>query len=253
MSITSETLRDGSVEHIVLASPPANILDMRTVRSIRNHVATFADRPRLRLVVFDALGDHFSFGASVPEHMPDQVGDMLPGFHQLFVALEESGLPTAAVVRGRCLGGGAELATWCGTVHCSPSAAFAVPEVKLAVFPPIAAMAWRWRVGGNKATELILTGRNVRSAEAVLLGLADACSDDPLASVLAWHDKHLEPLSPAAVRFAWRAARAPLRRGLAEELPELERLYLDQLMAHPDALEGLQSFVEKRPPRWSTT
>lgn len=250
--IHTESLREGGIERIVLAGPPANILDIETCRAIRAHLATLADRPGLRLVLFDAEGDHFSFGASVQEHLPDQVGDMLPGFHQLFVELEALDLPTAAVVRGRCLGGGAELATWCGTVACAPTAAFAVPEIKLAVFPPIAAMAWRWRVGGSRASRLVTTGATVRAEEAVSIGLADMLADEPLDAVLAWYDRALAGLSPAALRFAWRASRGPVRQALQDELPELERLYLQELMSHPDALEGLNAFVEKRPPTWRT-
>lgn len=250
--LRTETLRDGGVERIVLARPPANILDMALVSAIREHLARLSDRPGLRLVLFDSDGDHFSYGASVEEHLPGQVGDMLPGFHRLFVELEALGLPTAAVVRGQCLGGGAELATWCGTVHCSPSAVFAVPEVKLAVFPPVAAMALPWRVGGACATRLVLTGERVRGPEASRIGLVEACTDDPAASLLEWYDKALAQSSPAALRFAWKAARRPMARALAQELPALERLYLDELMAHPDALEGLQAFLDKRPPAWRT-
>ncbi|NOY25248.1 MAG: cyclohexa-1,5-dienecarbonyl-CoA hydratase [Oligoflexia bacterium] len=250
--IQTETLRDGGIEHIVLARPPANILDMETIGALRQHIAGLADRKGLRLLLFDAQGDHFSFGASVPEHLPDRVGTMLPSFHQLFADIEQCGIPTAAAVRGRCLGGGAELATWCGTVHCNAGAAFAVPEIKLAVFPPIAAMAWRWRVGGNTASRLVLTGQTVRAPQAVEIGLCDACTEDPLASLLDWYDHALAKLSPAALRYAWRASRAPMRAALRDELPALEHLYLDDLMAHPDAVEGLRSFVEKRAPTWSS-
>lgn len=250
--IHTETLRDGGIARVVLARPPANILDIETCAAIRAHLASLGGRPGLRLLLFDAQGEHFSFGASVQEHLPGRVGDMLPAFHQLFVELEDLGVPTAAVVRGRCLGGGAELAAWCGTVACAPTAAFAVPEIKLAVFPPIAAMAWRWRVGGSRASRLVTTGATVRAEEAHAIGLCDLLADDPLAAVLAWYDEALAPLSPAALRYAWRASRGPIRRALREELPELERAYLHELMAHPDALEGLHAFVEKRAPTWRT-
>lgn len=251
-AIQTQTLREGGVELIRLSRPPANIVDIQTCAAIRQHLAGLADQPALRLLIFAAEGDHFSFGASVAEHLPDRVLQMLPGFHQLFVELEALGVPTAAAVRGRCLGGGAELATWCGFVHAAPSAAFAVPEVKLAVFPPVAAMAWRWRVGGARASHLVCTGATVRADDALAMGLVDRISEDPLASLLDLYDRDLAPLSPVALRQAWKASRAPLRRALHDELPALERAYLDELMAHPDAVEGLTAFLEKRPPTWRT-
>lgn len=245
-----EELREGGVVRLILDRPPANLLDMEMVQAIQQALPGLAARSGLRLLIFDSAGDHFCFGASVPEHLPGQVDQMLPAFHQLFRDLEATGIPTAAAVRGRCLGGGAELATWCGTVHCSHTARFAVPEVQLGVFPPVAAFALRWRISGARAASMVLTGRAVTGVEAASIGLADACHEDPLASLLSMYDRELAARSPAALRFAWKAARAPLARALAEELPALERLYLDELMAHPDAIEGLQAFVDKRPPAW---
>lgn len=250
--VTLELLRDGSVARVALARPPRNLLDTEAVEALTALLPGLAARAGLRLVVFDGEGDHFSFGASVPEHLPDRVGRMLPTFHALFGALEATGLPTAAAVRGRCLGGAAELVTWCGTVHATPGAAIGFPEIRLGVFPPVAAVALRLRVSPALATRMVLTGVSLSGEEARAAGLVDAVADDPLASLLAWHDDALAALSPASLRFAWRASRRPWREAVERRLPAAERLYLDELMAHPDATEGLLAFTEKRAPRWST-
>lgn len=249
--IRFERSSDGSIATITLARPKANVLDSEMIEAITGQVKTLADDTGLRLLVFAAEGRHFSFGASVPEHLPGKVDKMLPAFHQMFREIESAGLPTAAVVRGQCLGGAAELATWCGMVFCEPRTHIGVPEIKLGVFPPIAAFALRWRVGGHNATKLVITGQSIAGEEAVRLGLADHCSDDPDAALQAWHDEHLASLSPAALRAAWRATRRPLAEALHTELDELERQYLSELMAHPDALEGLTAFLEKRSPQWT--
>ncbi|MDP2305670.1 MAG: enoyl-CoA hydratase/isomerase family protein [Pseudomonadota bacterium] len=246
------TSHDGGLVRLILARPPANLLDTDAVLALRDAVGRVAADPRVRLVLFQGQGAHFCYGASVEEHLPGRVDAMLPAFHQLFVELEETGLPTAAAVRGRCLGGGAELALWCGTVHVTPDASLGVPEVKLGVFPPIAALGLRWRVGGAKATRLVTTGDAVRGADAVAMGLAEACTEDPEASIVGWYERALAPLSPHALRMAWRAARRPLLRGLHEDLPALEQLYLTDLMAHPDPEEGLRAFLERRQPTWRT-
>ena len=74
--------------------------------------------------------------------------------------------------------------------------------------------------------------------------------DDPRAAALAYARAHLLPRSASSLRFAVRAARAPLLARFERELPELERLYLEELMRSADAVEGLTAFVEKRTPRW---
>ena len=241
---------DGGLRRVVLDRPPANILDLETFGAIRRLVAGAAAEPDCRLLVFEGAGAHFSFGASVAEHLPEKVGELLPAFRAVLVDLETSGIPTASIVRGQCLGGGLELAAWCGRVFCDPSARFAVPEIRLAVFPPIAAILLPWRVGGPAATQMVVSGAPVDGESAARIGLADACSADPEAGLRKWFEETLAGKSAAALRFAWRAARRPLARALEEDLPALEKTYLEELMRHRDPVEGLRAFLEKRKPRW---
>ncbi len=250
MSVRTETLYEGAVEKLILDQPKGNVLDGAMVGGLRDHVKALAERKELKLVVFEGAGRHFSFGASVEEHLPDRVEGMLTSFHDLFRDIENLEVPTAAVVRGQCLGGGFELATWCGQVFCEPRAAFSVPEIKLAVFPPIAAMALRWRVGGARATQMIITGERVGGEQAAQIGLVDHCSDDPGQALLDWYESSLGDVSPSALRIAWSAARRPVAVALQDELPDLERLYLMKLMDLDDPIEGLNAFLEKRTPVW---
>lgn len=240
----------GGIGRIVIDRPPANILDLETFSAIRRAVAEFAADPDCRLILFEGAGPNFSFGASVAEHLPDRVGELLPAFRAILADLEASGIPTASIVRGQCLGGGLELAAWCGRVFCDPTARFGVPEIKLAVFPPIAAILLPWRVGGPAATQMVLSGSVVDGETAARIGLADDCSADPEAAFRRWFDETLAPKSALALRFAGKAVRRPLSRALAEDLPALEKIYLDELMARRDPVEGLRAFLEKRKPRW---
>ena len=200
-----------SVVRIRLSRPKANILDRAMGSEIRAELQALADSPGLRLLIFEGEGPHFSFGASVEEHLPGRYEQMIPEFHALFRDIEATGIATAAVVRGQCLGGGFELATWCGRVFVDETATFAVPEVQLAVFPPIAALVLHWRIGGNRASDLILTGRRVEAEQAVAMGLADKLAEDPLQACLDWYEKRLSKLSPAGLSAAWRASRKSYR------------------------------------------
>jgi len=242
---------DGGMRRIVLDRPPGNVLDVETFGAIRRAIAEVAADPESRAIVFEGAGADFSFGASVAEHLPDRVGDLLPAFRAVLVDLEQSGIPTASLVRGRCLGGGLELAVWCGRVFCEPTAVFGSPEIDLAVFPPIAAILLPWRVGGARATQMILSGERIGGERAAAIGLADVCSDDPDAALRQWFEATLLPKSSVALRFAFKAARRPLAVALDRDLPELERLYLDELMAHDDPGEGIRAFLEKRLPVWT--
>lgn len=250
MPIRCDTQEQGAIERIVLDAPKANLLDLETLEALIGHLATLRAREALKLVVLEGAGRHFSFGASVAEHLPDRVGNMLPRFHRLFRELEELSVPTAAIVRGQCLGGGAELATWCGHVIADPTARIGTPEIQLAVFPPIACIGFRWRMGGHAASALIMSGSILDATEARTAGLVDDVSDTPEDALRTWFDRLLRPRSAVALRHAWRATRLPLRNALALELPELERIYLSELMTHADPTEGLTAFIERREPTW---
>ena len=83
---------------------------------------------------------------------------MLPAFHRLIADLLDAPCPTAAIVRGRCLGGGFEVALACDLVFASHDAKLGVPEVSLGVFPPAAAALLPLRVGASRASRAVLTG-----------------------------------------------------------------------------------------------
>ena len=243
--------RGGEIERIVLDRPKANVLDIEMLGAIRNRVRALSASPgNLKLLVFEGAGAHFSFGASVPEHLPENVGTLVPLFHRLFRDLDELGAPTAAIVRGQCLGGALELASWCGMVFASPEAKLGVPEASLGVFPPVANLTIPWRTGGARAARLAVTGEILDAGRSLAWGLVDDVSDDPDAALAGWFEKHLSPKSAVAIRYAWRAARRPLTLALRNDLPDLEKLYLDDLMTRRDPVEGLTAFLEKRPPVW---
>lgn len=245
-----ERAHGDAVVRLILARPKANVMDAEMIAAIRDELAALADNSSVKLIVFEGEGPHFSFGASVPEHLPGKVDAMLTGFHALFVQLEELGIPTAAAVRGHCLGGAAELVLWCGFVAGTPNTRIGFPEVSLGVFPPVAAAALRWRTGGAHATRMIVTGAPATAEEAHRIGLVDLVCEDPRVAIDEWYSTHLGGLSALAVRYAWRASRMPMLRAVREELPVLERLYLDDLMNREDPIEGLHAFLEKRQPTW---
>jgi cyclohexa-1,5-dienecarbonyl-CoA hydratase len=249
--VRSSAEHSGQIERIVLDRPRGNVLDLEMLSAIRDRLQEIsADPGPCKLLVFEGAGSHFSFGASVEEHLPNKVGRLLPAFHGIFWDLERLSIPTAAVVRGQCLGGGFELALWCGMVFCDFSARFGVPEVKLGVFPPLASIALPWRITGARSTQLILSGESIEGPAAVAIGIADRCTDDPESALQAWFTQNLDGKSAVAVRTAWRASRRLLADALRNDLTSLESLYLKDLMSHADPIEGISAFVERRPPVW---
>jgi cyclohexa-1,5-dienecarbonyl-CoA hydratase len=242
--------REGALLRLRLARPKANICDAAMIAAL--HAALDAHRAQrgLRGVLLDAEGPHFSFGASVEEHLADRCADMLASLHALILAMAGYPVPILVAVRGQCLGGGLEIALAGGPIFAHPDAAFGQPEMKLGVFAPAASCLLPWRVSPLVAEDLLWSGRSLGGRDAHAAGLVGALADDPEAAALAYFDEHLAPKSAAALACAVEAARAPRLRELRERLAEVERLYLDRLMKTHDANEGLAAFLAKRPPNW---
>jgi len=243
---------DGQVACVALAAPKANIVDQAMMAALLAAFDDLRNRPPLKVMILTAEGPHFSFGASVQEHLPEHVRTMLSQFSGLLGQMLELPAVTIAAVRGQCLGGGFELALACDFIVAEEGAAFACPEIKLAVFPPAAAVLLPARIGASRAAELVLTGATWNVAQAAEAGLIvrTAPQGQLEATVETWIRDNFLSRSPVALRYGIRAARLPLRRALQEGLPQLERMYLDELMAEPDAVEGLRAFMEKREPVW---
>jgi cyclohexa-1,5-dienecarbonyl-CoA hydratase len=232
--------------------PKGNIITEEIVRALRAGLESLGPDPRLKLITIEGAGPDFSFGASIPEHTPDRIGTVLPEMHALIEDLLDAPAPTAAVVRGRCLGGGFELALSCDLIFAAEDATMGLPEIALGVFPPAGSVFLPLRAGASRANRAILTGASQPARAWYDCGLIEmlAPADSLSADVERWFTTHLAGKSAAALRHAAAAARAGVRMQIRALLPEVERLYLEDLMRTHDAAEGIEAFLQRRAPRW---
>ena len=250
-AITVEKLEAGAYWRVVIGGSKGNVLDARAMTGLAAVIQAAVAEPGVKAICLEGEGSHFSFGASVPEHLPENVRAMLHQFHGLLLSLVDASVVVLAAVRGQCLGGGLELVSLCHRVFASTDAKFGQPEIVLGVFAPAASVVLAERVGRGAAEDLCLSGRSIGAAEAYRIGLVDEMVDgDPADAAAAYARTHLLPKSGSSLRFAVRAVRTSLRARLVTDLPAVERLYLDELMATSDAVEGLRAFLEKRPAVW---
>jgi cyclohexa-1,5-dienecarbonyl-CoA hydratase len=242
--------RDGALLRLRLARPKANLVDAAMIAALHDALRSYRERRGLRAVLLDAEGPHFSFGASVEEHLPERCAAMLSALHALLLGMLEFPAPILVTVRGQCLGGGLELALAGGPIFAAPDAQLGQPEMKLGVFAPAASCLLPYRVNQPAAEDLLFSGRSVSGEHAKALGLVQTVASDPEAAALAYFDAHLAPKSAAALACALAAARGALVAEVRQRLAAVERLYLETLMNTRDANEGLAAFIAKRAPHW---
>lgn len=242
--------RNGALLRLRLARPKANIVDAAMIAALDEALTEHLQDTGLKGVLVDAEGPHFSFGASVEEHMPENCADMIKAIHALILRIAKCPVPVLTAVRGQCLGGGLEVALAGNFIFAAPDARLGQPEIVIGVFAPAASCLLPDRVGRAVAEDILFSGRSLDADEALAVGLVNGVSDDPEATALDWFDRHLADKSASSLGFAVRGVREEFTDRLEKRLAEVEALYLDGLMVTRDAVEGLEAFTAKRPPKW---
>ncbi len=252
MAVTVAQSPDATRVALTFAHEKGNIITSEIVRELRAVLEDLLDARALRLVTIEGAGADFSFGASVPEHTRAEIRAVLPEMHDLIRELVALPAATAAIVRGRCLGGGFELALACDFVFAADDAQFGLPEIALGVFPPAGSVLLPVRAGAGRATPAILGGEARTADYWHAAGVVTAVAPGPNLKTIVdeWYARTLGRYSAESLRHAVRVARLPVVNALDLGLADVEQLYLSDLMGTHDASEGVRAFLEKRAPIW---
>lgn len=235
---------------LTIDHPPVNVVHMLTLQQLENALDELSEDENVRVLILRAEGKMFSAGADVADHTADKVEEMIPLFDRVCRALAEFPVPTIAAVHGHAFGGGCELVLCCDLAVIAETAKIGQPEIQLAVIAPIAALRLPYLSGYRAAADLMFTGRNLSAQDALEIGLVNAVI--PSEQVNDWAQEKATQIAGLS-----RAAMVLLKRALlmgygdwAKSAPDMERLYLKDLMNTLDAHEGLAAFMEKRKAVW---
>jgi cyclohexa-1,5-dienecarbonyl-CoA hydratase len=245
--------RDGALLRLRLARPKANIVDAQMIGALHAALDAHGRARALRGVLLDAEGPHFSFGASVEEHLADRCARCWPRLHALILAMVDFPAPILVAVRGQCLGGGLEVALAGGPIFAAPTRSSASPRSSSACSRRRPRCLLPWRVNRRRRRGPAVQRPQHRRRRGAW----------PSAWCRRWPTTPRRPRWPgstntcaaqrrrAGLRAA--AARAPRLRELRERLAEVERLYLDTPdEATRDANEGLAPSSPSAHPSGST-
>lgn len=244
------------VTELVIGPAPSNIVSEAVMAEIIEQLEIVQKNKDKKLVILTGAGDHFSYGASVPEHTPEKVDSMIPNFHKLIDKILSCQVPIMAKVKGNCLGGGFEVVMACHFIYALKDASFAVPEIKLGVFPPPASVLLPFIIGDSLACEMTLTGSAKSGEELKNCGFANAAfdtSEEMDEAIDKFIAKKINPLSASSLRKAVQAVRTGIIERYRDDIQKVEKLYLKDLMSTNDGVEGIVSFIEKRKPEWKNS
>ena len=247
--------RDGAWRRVVLGGGRGNLLSLELIRELGRVLHALESERGIKWLTIEGTAGEFSYGARIQEHTPELMATVLPETNRIIKRLLTFPACTAALVEGRCLGGGFELALGCDDIIATETATFGLPEIRLAAFPPAAAALLPLRVGASRAARAIVTGQTQGAQywhDAGLLSMV-ASQASLLEAAASWFDSYLAPHSAIALSHAVAASRLTLRAQAEPALDRAERDYLGGLLETEDAVEGVNAWLEKRSPNWKNT
>jgi len=235
-----------------LHRPPLNVLDIAAMEQMSAALDALATDPSARVLMICASGEKaFSAGVEVADHTPEKVDRMIDVFHTLIRRIDAFPVPTLAAVNGAALGGGLEVALACDMIVAAAGAKLGQPEIKLGVFPPVAAVLLPRLLAPAHAHEMLYGGGVITAEQALAYGLVNRvfARASFAEEARAYAATFLE-FSRAALASTRKAVRAAAGRSFTEGLAQAEAIYLKELMKTQDAGEGLAAFLAKRKPVW---
>lgn len=245
--------KDGGLARLTLNKPPLNVLDIDMMEEMGELLGRLVSDPDITVLSVTGAGKAFCAGVDVADHSADRVAHMIEVFHAVIERMRALPFPVVAAVNGAALGGGCELLLAADVVIAREGAKIGQPEVRLGVFPPVAAVLMPRLVGLQRSMDLLLSGRTLTAEEGQRLGLISQVV--PAEEFTARVEEYLTgmaSLSRPVLRMTKRAVLEGLDLSPLDALAAAERLYLDELMALEDAHEGIAAFVEKREPIWTS-
>jgi cyclohexa-1,5-dienecarbonyl-CoA hydratase len=242
---------EGEVGYLTLDRPDHNLLNERMLCELAAGVNILGERNNIKLVILDSAAKAFCGGIELGEYTQRRVFQLLDAFHCAFSAMLDTAKPLLVVVNGPAYGGGAELAALGDLVIATPKAKFAQPEIKLGVFPPLAAAVLPYILGPKQALELVLTGETMSAERARELGLVNWLVPESelqkkIGDVSAKVTAQSAPVLTMAKRAIMGSLGLPLREGVRNSM----KVFLNELAELEDSQEGLRALVEKRAPKW---
>ncbi len=249
---------DPRVARLVLNRPEVrNAWDGETVTLLQRALRDLASDDSVRVVELSGEGPAFCAGADldwmkrVANFTMEENRRDSAELAQLFKALDELDKPVVARVQGAALGGGTGLVAACDVVVASEGAVFGTTEVRLGIIPAVISPYVIRKIGESHARAWFLTGERVGAAEARRVGLVHhVVAESELGEATHAVIDAILLGGPAAVAEAKRLVRAVGTMAPREASAWAVQRMAERRGSH-EGLEGLKSFLEKRPASWT--
>lgn len=248
---------EAAIATITLNRPDKrNAMHAEMIRELIHALRELEANARIRVVLLNAIGEHFCAGADIAAMKEianadeDQNYDDAQLLSDLMLKLYHFSKPTIALVQGVTLGGGLGLLCACDIAIASATAQFGFSEVKIGIAPSIVSPYVIAAIGERAAHYYFLTGERFDVEIAQRIGLIHQIARDDLQQKGLELANTLLTNSSRAMNEVKKLLRYVAKEKINERLAQLTAEHLAELRSSAEAQEGLSAFLEKRAPKW---
>jgi cyclohexa-1,5-dienecarbonyl-CoA hydratase len=242
---------EAPVARLTLQRPEHNLLNEPMLRELAAGLELLSAREDVKVIILDAAGKVFCGGIDIGEYTAERAFQLIDAFHRACIAIVEATRPVVVVVNGPAIGGGAELAAFGDLLVATPRARFALPEITIGIFPPLASTMLPYLIGPKLALELVLTGEAVTAERAHELGLVNrVVPEAQLEQAVSQLVARMTAQSGAVLAMAKKAVLGGMGLSMRDALRFSMDVFLNELYRLEDSQEGLRALIEKRKPEW---
>ena len=230
-----------------------NALNSAVIKELDEVFSIYIDKKSINCIIITGSGEKsFVAGADISEMKrfnQSEAGEYSKTGINLFNKIENYSKPVIAAIDGYALGGGCELAMSCHIRYATENSLIGLPEVSLGLIPGYGGtQRLRNLVGLGKACELIFSGKYVKADEALRIGLINKICSDPIDESIKLASK-ISKNSPLAIKYAIQSIISGLNTNYFDSF-DIENNLFSNLFNSFDSKEGIEAFLEKRPPKF---
>jgi enoyl-CoA hydratase len=246
--------RDTALWVTINRADARNAINPQVMSELIEAISSAREDEALRTVVLTGAGDKaFSAGGDLGGGM--QAGAIAQHFDRtllskLFVTMREIGKPVVGRLNGHALGGGFGLALACDLIVAAEHAELGTPEINIGLWPYVITGVILRNLPQKIALEMMMLGRRIPASEAERWGIVNrVVPGDELDKAVQELTDELASKSSVILRLGKDSFYGAQDLDFASALRYLENQLTIGLSAE-DAMEGIQAFIQKRPPEW---
>lgn len=246
---------NGSICTLTLNRPSKfNAMSEELLEQLFSELGIIAEQKSVRVVILAANGRAFCSGHDLKklgtDHSETYYQEVFDKSVQLMMAIQTLPQPVIAMVQGMATAAGCQLVATCDLAVAADDVQFAVSGINLGLFCSTPSVALSRKVNRKIALEMLLTGDFIDAPTALANGLINhSVAIENLESITLELAAKIAAKPPESIRLGKKLFYSQIEKSTYSAYQEARDTMANNML-FPNTKEGINAFIQKRPPNW---